>query len=85
MEKFKESHSSEYDERSQTLTAVKTYKKTGVISTISNEYKGEKAIKNYLQYNADAKKSGQKQIDSVEENIKELKIQDFVFDFLRNY
>lgn len=75
-EEFKESHSSEYDERSQTLTAVKTYKKTGVISTISNEYKGEKAIKDYLKYNADAKKSAQKQIDSLEENIKELKVQE---------
>lgn len=76
MEEFKESHSSEYDERNQVLTAIKTYTKKGVISTISNEYKGEKAIKNYLRYNANAKNSAQKQIDSLKENLEELKNQE---------
>lgn len=73
---FKDTHSCEYDERRKILKVSKFSERPGLLHEITNTYTGEKEVKRFLKFNMDAKKSAQKQINDLKDQIEKLKDQE---------
>lgn len=70
---YKEDHECSYNERTKVLIVKKIYTKKNLTSTVINIYTEEKEIKKFLRVNQDMKNNAQKQINQIDEVIKESK------------